>query len=135
MKDLRRLVVMGEDHRVALDLELVDRLDRGRHQRPLDRRDDALDALIKMRGVARDLVGPFQRWPRQTGRRAGRAAAWGRCWGGPEHRLLEIVGAIAGFDRHRAPPWHFMLIMSIFGSLESRPLRAGCSRSKILFSI
>jgi hypothetical protein len=37
MENLRRLVIMRQDHRAALPLQFVDRLDVGRHQRPLDR--------------------------------------------------------------------------------------------------
>ena len=39
MEDLRRLVVVREDHRVALALELDDRLDVRREDRPLERRE------------------------------------------------------------------------------------------------
>jgi hypothetical protein len=56
--DLRRLVVVRQDDGVARALlEVVDRLHVGRHHRPLDRRDDVLDALVEMRGLAGDLVG------------------------------------------------------------------------------
>ena len=41
MEDLRRLVVVREDHRVALALQLEDRLDVRLEDRPFDRRDDA----------------------------------------------------------------------------------------------
>jgi hypothetical protein len=47
MEDLRRLVVMREDDRVALLLEGEDRLDVGLEDGPFDRRDDAAHALIE----------------------------------------------------------------------------------------
>ena len=70
--DFRRLVVVRQDDRVALLLERVDRLDVGREERPLDRRDDGLDPLVEMRGLALDLGIPFQRRHRQHAVAAGR---------------------------------------------------------------
>ena len=55
MEDLRRHVVVRQHDGVARALQLVDGLDVGRKARPLDRRDDARHALVKMRGLARDL--------------------------------------------------------------------------------
>ncbi len=71
MENLRRLVVVRQDHRAAHSLQFVDRLDGGRHQRPFDRRDHASDALIEMRGGAFDILGPFELRPRQRRARDG----------------------------------------------------------------
>ena len=63
--DFRRLIIVRQDDGVALPLQLVDRLHIGREERPLDRRDDGLDALVEMRGLAADLLVPFERGHRQ----------------------------------------------------------------------
>ena len=47
VEDLRRLVVVREDDRVALALEPQDRLDVGLEGRPFDRRDDAAHPVIE----------------------------------------------------------------------------------------
>ena len=63
-EDLRRHVVVGEDDRVALALQAVDRVDERREQRPLDGGHDVSDALVKRRGLALDFgrerqIAPF----------------------------------------------------------------------------
>ena len=55
MEDLRRHVVMRQDNGVPRALEFVDGLDVRGEARPLERRDDPRDALVKMRGRARHL--------------------------------------------------------------------------------
>ena len=50
MEDLRRLVVVREDDRIALALELEDRLDVGLEGRPFERRNDAAHAFIEAAG-------------------------------------------------------------------------------------
>jgi hypothetical protein len=64
---------MREDHGVARRLQLVDGLDVGRHERPLDRRDNVLHALIEMCSGALDLGRPFKRGHRQRAGALGRA--------------------------------------------------------------
>ena len=54
MEDFRRLVVVGQDDRVALALEAQDRLNVVLEGGPLDRRDDAAHALIE---AARGALG------------------------------------------------------------------------------
>ena len=71
--DFRRLVVVRQDDGVALLLERVDRLDVGREERPFDRRDDGLDPLIEMRGLALDLRRSIPARA-SAGRRSGAAA-------------------------------------------------------------
>jgi hypothetical protein len=110
MEDLRRLVIMRQDDRVAGILQLVDRLDRGRHQRPLDRRDHLLDPLIEMRGRALDLGRPFQRRHRHRQRAAalGRADRAARRSGRmPASGLFEIFGTVDRGDWHGGPPLMF----------------------------
>jgi hypothetical protein len=46
VENLRRLVVVREDHRVALALERVDRVDVGREERPFRRRKYILGAVV-----------------------------------------------------------------------------------------
>ena len=57
MVDFRRLVIVRQNDRVALLLELVDPPDIGRMNRPFDGRNVVLDELIKRRSIAGDLVG------------------------------------------------------------------------------
>ena len=99
----------------------------GRHQRPLDRRDDALDPLIEMRGVALDLGRPFQRRHRQRRRALGRSRP--RPGTGADRRpaygFVEIVGTVDGGDRHGCLLRIICSRLSIFGLFKIRPLRAG----------
>src|SRR5262249_51665072 len=102
MEDLGRHVVMREHDGVARPFKLIDGVNVGSESWPLDRRDDARYALVKMRGVTRDLrrVGEV----RQKGRRLrpllsqplGRGYAVNR-----PHSLLSL-----------------MLKLSIYGSLK-----------------
>ena len=55
MEDLRRLVVMRQDHRVALLLQAVDGVHIGRVERPFDFGDHGPDALVDRRGRGRDV--------------------------------------------------------------------------------
>ena len=55
MVDLGRLIVVGEENRVALHFELVDEGDVGRVYRPLRFRNDVLDALVDRRRRRGDL--------------------------------------------------------------------------------
>ena len=84
MEDLRRLVVVRQDHRVAGLLEVVDRLDVGRHHRPFDRRDDVLDLRVEVRRLARR--------PRRCIRaRASRPARYLSASRTPSRRCLLVV--------------------------------------------
>ncbi len=56
MVDFRRLVIMRQDDRVALLLELVDPPHVRRMHRPLDGGDVVLHLFVEMRGFARDLL-------------------------------------------------------------------------------
>src|SRR5260370_27358724 len=116
MEDLRRLIVVRQDDRVAGFLQFVDRLDIGRHERPLDRRDHVLDPLIEMRGGALDLGRPFQR---RHGQRAG-APGWtnaGARWddGTPVREISKIVGTVDYSDRH-VGLLPYLLLVRIFTS-------------------
>ncbi len=55
MEDLGRHVVVRQHHGVARALEVVDGFDVRGEARPLDRRNDARYALVKMRGLPRHL--------------------------------------------------------------------------------
>jgi hypothetical protein len=106
VEDLRRLVIMRQDDRVAGLLQLVDRFDIGRHERPLDRRDHAFDPFVKMRGGAFDFGGPLQRWHRQGASALGSADAAAQSSGGtPVDGISEIVRAVDTSDRHGGLPW------------------------------
>ena len=64
VEDVRRLVVVGEDDGAALLLQPVDGVHIGRIDRPFEGRDELLDPLVEMRGLAGDLrregqVRPF----------------------------------------------------------------------------
>ncbi len=50
VKDLWRHVVVRQDDGIALFLELIDRGDIGRMNRPFDIRNDGLDVFVKLRG-------------------------------------------------------------------------------------
>ena len=89
--DFRRLIIVRQDDRVALALERVDRLHVGREEWPFDRRHHRLDALVEVRGFARDRLVPFERGHGQDAEPArGRGAIRGRNWrraapgGGPQ---------------------------------------------------
>ena len=56
VKDFRRLIIMRQNHRVFFFFQLVNGLDIGREKRPFDRGDNAFDALIKRRHIARQPV-------------------------------------------------------------------------------
>lgn len=98
------------------DIHGMDGLDGGRHQRPLDRRDHVLHALIERSRGALDLIGPFQRGHRQRSFRARRRSA--RSDGGAAlRRACKIVGAVNSSDRHQSlPSMPIMLYMSIYGA-------------------
>src|SRR5258708_47503 len=101
MENLRRLVIMRQDHRATGLLQFIDRLGGGRRERRLDRRDHILDPLIKMGGRAFDLGRPFQRWRWQRPRALGWADAGARWRGGARvHRVPKIVGTVDSSDRH-----------------------------------
>src|SRR5450759_3942958 len=106
MEDLRRLVSVRQDDRVAGFLQLIDRLEVGRHERPLDRRDHLLDPVIEMRGGALHFGRPLQRWPRQRAGALGGADAVARLRGGMAwNGVSEIVGTVDSSDRHGSLPW------------------------------
>src|SRR5665213_2871813 len=98
MENLRRLVIVRQDDRIALSFQFVDRLDVRRHERPLDRRDHFLDPLIKMRGGTLDLGGPFQR--RHWERLRARDDVVTRWDVGVTGWLFKIIGAVDSSDRH-----------------------------------
>lgn len=56
VEDVGRHVVVGENDRVLLFLELVDRMDQGGLGRPFHRRDDVLHAVVEMIRGGPDLV-------------------------------------------------------------------------------
>ncbi len=129
--DFRRLVVVRQDDGVALLLERVDRLHIGREERPLDRRDHGLDALVEMRGLAADLLVPFQRRHRQHAepargcRQAGASAA-----GQPAK--LQSGQRLAGSAWHSSYP--NMLNLSILGDKSIRHVPAQLREAIILNS-
>ena len=84
--NFRRLIVVRQDHRVALALQFVDRLDVRRVEGPFDRRHDLRDALVKMRGRGLDLRRPIEIGPRQNRKALAK--------GNAERR---DAGALAGF--------------------------------------
>ncbi len=77
---------MRQDHRVALALQLIDRLDIRRMEGPFDRRHDLRDALIEMRGRGLDLRRPIEIGSRQNRKALAK--------GNAERR---DAGALAGF--------------------------------------
>ena len=102
-------------------------LDVGREERPLDRRHDVLDALVKMRGLALDLGVPFQRRRGQGAEPAQRRIADAAGGGG----RAAAPSAGPRFPRPASqPPSHrlaiYMLNMSIYGD-ENIRLAAGTS--------
>ena len=119
--DFRRLVIVREDDGVALFLQRVDRLHIGRKDRPFDRRHDGLDALVKVRGLARDVLVPVERrhrldaeFARGGRRRCGAGAArGGRLTTGP---WVSRSGMVASPN---------MLNVSIYGDENIRLKRAG----------
>jgi hypothetical protein len=50
VEDLRRLIIVRQDHRVALALQLQDRVDVLGEERPFEGRDDMAQALIERGG-------------------------------------------------------------------------------------
>jgi hypothetical protein len=74
--DFRRLIIVRQDDGVARALERIDRLDVGREERPLDRRNDGSHPLVEVGGGVRDLLIPLERWHRHgdVAARGGRAA-------------------------------------------------------------
>src|SRR5712671_4877884 len=117
--DFRRLVIMRQNDGAALLLEIVDRLHVGGEKRPLDRRHDRLDALVEMRGLARDVLVPVERRHRDIGmlaRRAGAAAS------GRQAFAARSKGGNNG-HRHLLHSTN-MLIMSIYGYQNIRLLPA-----------
>src|SRR5262245_55860425 len=121
--DLWGLIVVRQDDGAAFALELVDGPYIRGEERPLDRRHHVLDARIKLRGVARDLVVPFQGWCLQHGKfaRGGGAAGGGdRGCGAGSDRVDDRHGRLP-----YVPSEHIMLIMSISRYQNNRPSGAG----------
>ena len=108
VEDFRRLIVVCEDDRVALLLQVVDRLHIGRHERPFDLGNNVLHLGVEMRGGALDLRRPFQR-------RHGECVGAFRSGDAPAHKSFcgasgtpQIVGTVNCGDGH------FSLLKSLY---------------------
>ena len=91
MEDFRRLIIMREDHSIALLFDLVDRLHIGREEGPFDRRDHVLHALIKMSRGAFHFRRPFENglWQHAIALSCGRAQRPRRAFSETGHRPLQ----------------------------------------------
>ncbi|MEY9781881.1 hypothetical protein ABIA23_003283 [Sinorhizobium fredii] len=120
VKNVRRLVVVRQDDGVALFLQPVDRMHVGCIGRPLECRNEVLDLLVEMLGLAGDRrrvseVGPLD----DAVARSGADERWGGCCA----RAKVKTGHRALLSRHFR--LLIMLKMSIIRSKQKRLSRRG----------
>ena len=112
MENFWRLIIMRQDHRIALLFDFVDRLHIRRKEGPFDRGDHILHTLIKMSGGALDFGCPFEdrlrqdakpisgaqpHRPRGALRKAGHRSPGKR--GGHDHGALLMLIMSISLDR------------------------------------
>src|SRR5262249_38396385 len=99
--DLGSLVVVRQDHRVALLLQRVDGGHIGREERPLDRRHHVRDALVEVGGLALDLGVPFERAPACGGRWGQGLPCGERAYGFEDwHENLPCLGGWSNYTQN-----------------------------------